>query len=48
MIRKLGLNPSDPDDVKTSLDVFMEKGLVTQINKPGEAPNLIWLTSQST
>lgn len=38
MIRKVGLDPKDPEEVNVARDIFLEKGLITKINKPGEAP----------
>ena len=38
MIRKIGLDPQDPEEVEISREVFMDKGLITKISKRGGAP----------
>ena len=32
MIRKVGLNPDDQEEVETAYEIFLEKGLVTKIS----------------
>ena len=32
MIRKVGLNPDDPEEVDIAYEIFLDKGLVTKIS----------------